>query len=98
MGLVLEHDQPLLGVEDIGDWRLEIGTLTTMEAALTSSETSRLSSSPEAREFAHADEGDVHQGDRFVRTAEFFAGGEVGLPGALDGPGAFVERDILDSC
>ena len=57
-----------------------------MQAALTSSETSRLSSSPEAREFAHADEGDVHQGDRLVVAAELFAGGRVGLPGALDGP------------
>ena len=51
-------------------WRLEISTGTTMQAALTSSETSRLSSSPEARSSRMPMQGDVHQGDRLVVAAE----------------------------
>ena len=47
-------------------------------------------------QLAHADEGDVHQGDRLVLAAERDAGFLIALPGALDGPGVFAEGDCVD--
>ena len=51
---------------------------------------------PRGFQFAHADERDVHQGDRFFLATECAAGGEVGLPSALDGFRAFAEGDLVD--
>ena len=49
-------------------------------------------------EFAHADERDVHQGDRLVAAAELFPDILIGLPGAGDGAGGVVEGDVVDFC
>ena len=46
-------------------------------------------------QLAHADEGEVHQGDRAVRAAKVGADFLIGLPSPLDGRGALgIEGDV----
>ena len=47
-------------------------------------------------EFAHADEGDVHQGDGLFVAPQFLADATIDLVGFLDGFGAGVEGDLVD--
>ena len=92
VGLIFEHHEPFLfravvdaDGNDDGSGVDFFGDFEVVELA-------------RGAEFAHADESDVHQGDGLVAAAEFFAGGKVGLPGALHGFAAFVEGDVFDLC
>ena len=48
-------------------------------------------------EFAHADEGDVHQGDGLVLTTEVFPDFKISVPSALDDLRAILEGGLFDA-
>ena len=85
VGFVFEHHQPLLcGATVDGDGHDDGGGVDFFRDL----EVVELAG---FFHLAHADEGDVHERNRFILATERAAGGEVSLPSVLHGLGVFTE-------
>ena len=98
VGLVFEHHEPLLaalGIVDRGSWIVD-GHRNHDRGGVDFFGNFEVVEFTRSLQFAHADEGDVHQGDWLVIAAKAFSNRLIGVPCPGGGAVRIVEGDFLD--